>query len=58
MGDLAEQGNADHDKKLEALLQRCRERGIALNRDKLKQGLMRVKFMGHVLTDHGLEPDP
>lgn len=56
--DSAEQANADHDKKLEALLQRCRERGIALNRDKLKLRLKRVKFMGHVLTDHGLEPDP
>lgn len=58
VGDSAEQANADHDKKLEALLQRCRERGIALNRDKLKLRLKRVKFMGHVLTDHGLEPDP
>lgn len=31
VGDSAEQANADHDKKLEALLQRCRERVIALN---------------------------
>lgn len=53
-----EQANADHDKKMEALLQRCREREIALNQDKLKLWLKRVKFIGHVLTDHGLEPDP
>ena len=58
VGDSPEQANADHDRKLEALLQRCRERGIALNRDKLKLRLKRVKFMGHMLTDHGLEPDP
>ena len=58
VGDTAEQANADHDRKLEMLLQRCRERGIALNRDKIKLRLTRVKFMGHVLTDHGLEPDP
>ena len=32
VGDSPEQANADHDRKLEALLaQRCRERGIALN---------------------------
>ena len=36
VGDSQVEANADHDKKLEALLQRCRERGIALNRDKLK----------------------
>ena len=58
VGDSPEEANADHDRKLEALLQRCRERGIALNRDKLKLRLKRVKFMGHVLTDHGLKPDP
>ena len=58
VGETAEQANADHDKKLGALLQRCRERGIALNRDKLKLRVKRVKFMGHVLTDNGLEPDP
>ena len=58
VGDSTEEANADHDRKLEALLQRCRERGIALNRDKLKLRLKRATFMGHVLTDHGLEPDP
>ena len=57
VGDSQVEANADHDKKLEAQLQRCRERGIALNRDKLKLRLRKVRFMGHVLTDHGLEPD-
>ena len=50
--------NADHDEKLEALLQGCRECGVSLNQDKLKLCFKRVKIMGHVLTDHGLEPDP
>lgn len=58
VGESEEQANADHDKKLEALLQRCRDRGIALNRDKLKLRVKRVKFMGHVLTENGLEADP
>ena len=58
VGDSPEQANAEHGRNLEALLQSCRERGIALNRDKLKLCLKRMKFMGHILTDHGLEPDP
>ena len=36
VGDNKEEARADHDRKLEALLQRCRERGIALNKNKLK----------------------
>ena len=31
---------------------------LTLNQDKIKPWLKHVKFMGHVLTDHGLEPDP
>ena len=46
VGDSTEEANADHDRKLEALLQRCRERGIALNRDKLKLRLKRATCMG------------
>lgn len=58
VGETAEQANADHNKKLGALPQRYRESGIALNRDKLELRDKRVKFMGHVLNDNGLEPDP
>ena len=49
---------ADHDRKLRALLERCQNRGMVLNQDKLKLRVKRVKFMGHVLTANGLEPDP
>ena len=58
VGDTAEKANADHDRKLKALLLRCRERGIAFNKEKLKLRVQRVTFMGHVLTDSGVEPDP
>ena len=44
--------------KFEALLERCRDRVIALNKDKLKLRVTLVKFMGHVLTANGLEHDP
>ena len=48
----------DHDKKLVALLQRCRDKGVKLNREKLQLRLKQVAYMGHVLTAEGLQPDP
>ena len=57
-GDTVDQASADHDKKLEALLLGCRECGVSLNKDKHKLRVKRVKFMGHVLTDNDLQPDP
>lgn len=36
VGNNTEEANADHKKNLEALLQRCRECGVALNREKLR----------------------
>ena len=42
VGNNEEEATADHNRNLEALLQRCSERNIALNRDKLK--LKRKEF--------------
>ena len=36
VGDTHEAAVEDHDRKLTAFLQRCRETGIKLNKDKLK----------------------
>ena len=58
VGDNKEEARADHDRKLEALLQRCRERGIALNKNKLKLRITEVPFMGHIFSDQGLKIDP
>ena len=57
VGDTEETAKADHDAKLQALLERCRDQGVVLNQEKLKLRVKRVKFMGH-LTDNGLEADP
>lgn len=35
-GDDLEQAHQDHEENLRALLERCRERNIKLNKDKLK----------------------
>ena len=48
----------DHDENLIALLQRCREKGVKLNRGKLQLRLKEVAYMGHVLSADGLQPDP
>ena len=48
----------DHNQKLHALLRRCQDTGIKLNRDKFHLRLQSVSYMGHLLTSDGLKPDP
>jgi hypothetical protein len=57
-GNTEEEARSDHDIKLKKLLQRCREVGVRLNRDKMKLQQKTVKFIGHILTTQGLKPDP
>ena len=40
------------------LLERCRDKGIRLNREKVQLRLKEVAYMGHILTAGGLKPDP
>ena len=56
-GDTLEQAQKDHDRCLLALLDRCRQKRIRLNRDKMKINCSSVKFMGHELTRDGLKAD-
>ena len=58
VGDTDKEAQQDHDRNLEALLQRCRERGIALNQNKLKLRITEVPFMGHIFSNQGLKIDP
>lgn len=58
VGNTIEEANANHIRNLEALLKRCRERNIALNREKLKLQRKEASFMGHVLTSNGVKMDP
>ena len=53
-GDTAEQ----HDTTLHALLTRCQNVGICLNREKIQYKQTIVKLYGHVFTNKGLQPDP
>ena len=58
VGKELEEATEDHGRKLKALLQRCQERGIALNKDKRKLRRQEVAFMGHLFTTNGLKIDP
>lgn len=58
IGNSEQEAVTDHNRNLQALLKRCREHNIALNRDKLKLKQKEVSFMGHILTSHGVKMDP
>ncbi|CAB4002062.1 Hypothetical predicted protein [Paramuricea clavata] len=57
-GDTDEQASKDHDKNLIALLNRCSERDLRLSAKKIQFKATSVSFMGHILTDKGVAPDP
>ena len=57
-GDNKEEALASHDTNLHKFLQCARARGLRLNIDKVKLRLSSVPFIGHLLTDQGLAPDP
>ena len=56
-GEDMEAANADHDRNLIALLDRCREINLHLNEDKVQLRKKSTVFMGHELTENGLRPD-
>ena len=56
-GDSVELAQQDHDRNMIALLDRCRDKGIKLNKEKMKLNCASVTFMGHELTSDGLRPD-
>ena len=57
VGETAEEAEADHDRKLEELLKCCRDKGVKLNKEKIKLKKTEVTFMGHVISADGLKPE-
>ncbi len=53
-GEDASQRN----QRLRAVLDRCRERNLKLNREKCKTQRTQLTYVGHFLTADGLQPDP
>ena len=58
IGDILDEARQDHDKNLSLLLERCRQKCVKLNKDKVVLRVQQVDFMGHLLTAQGLKPDP
>ncbi|KAK2564593.1 Retrovirus-related Pol polyprotein from transposon 17.6 [Acropora cervicornis] len=58
VGETQTEALAYHDAKLRALFERCRKKSIKLNKEKVKLRCTEVKFMGHVICQDGLKPDP
>ena len=57
-GETTEEATASHDVAFKALLDRCRERGLKLNKKKLRFKLSKVAYMAHILGSEGLQADP
>lgn len=57
-GKTVEAAERDHDKKVRALMNRCRERNLKLNIEKAKLKMKEVSFIGHMVSAAGLKPDP
>lgn len=57
-GDTEEEADISHDKAILALFQRCRERGIKLNKKKFRFKVKHVAYMGHIFGPDGIQPDP
>ena len=47
---------AEHNKTLEAVLQRAKDFGITLNREKCLFGVQELEFYGYIFTNEGLKP--
>ena len=48
----------EHDQRLKAVLRRCEEINLTLNKDKCKFGVPEVTYIGHTLNAKGVQPDP
>ena len=57
-GNTDNEAEKSHDAALIALLNRCRECGLKLNKNKLRFKLDSVTYMGHVISKEGVCPDP
>ena len=50
------ENDEQHDTRLEKFLERLRNSGMKLNRQKSKFSVRKVEFAGHTISEHGLEP--
>ena len=53
-GDTDEEAFRDHDRHLKEVFNRCQQKGIKLNADKMQFRQKQVTYMGHVISSEGL----
>ena len=57
VGDTEEEAIRDHDRKLTAFMERCREKNLKINRDKMRLRESSVLYLGHRITAEGVRVD-
>ena len=57
-GNTIEEATSNHDARLSALLERCQQKHIKLNVHKFQLKKTELSYMGVMLTDKGVKPDP
>ena len=57
-GTNDEIADKSHDERLKAVLERCRQKGVKLNKEKMQFKQRQVSYMGHMITSEGLQADP
>ena len=56
-GTTSEDAMKNHDENFEKLKKRCQEKDIRLNEEKAREREKSVIFMGHRISERGIEPD-
>ena len=57
-GSTQEEAEKSHDERLTAVLERCRQKGVRLHKDKMQFKQQKVAYMGHVITSDRLQAVP
>ena len=57
-GDTDEEAFRDHDHHLKGVINRCQQKGIKLNAEKMQSRQKEVTYMGHMISSEGLGVDP
>ena len=48
----------EHDRRVHEVLSKVRASGLKLNKSKCVSGVTDLKFLGHIISGRGIEPDP
>lgn len=55
---LCSENEHEHQARLELVLQRIKEAGITLNKEKCEIGKIKLKFLGKLIDQDGVKADP